>query len=52
MLPNLLWMAAVALSLVVAGIGLRTGKGPGYAVFTLGVMTAVGLIALASVGTR
>ena len=44
----LLISVALALALFLAGVGYRIGRAPGKAVFFVGVMSAVGLIALAS----
>ena len=46
---GLLRMTAIALALAVAGIGYRVSKVVGKALFAVGVVTAVGLLVLASV---
>ena len=46
---NLLWMAGIALVLAVAAFGYRQGNLKGKGVFGLGVVTAVGLLVMATV---
>ena len=46
---GLLRMTGIAFALAVAGIGFRVGKLVGKAMFAVGVVAAVGLIALASI---
>ena len=44
MLANLLWMSAIALALIIAGMAYRHGSRKGKGVFVVGVVVAVGLI--------
>ena len=43
-----LWIITIALSLVMAGVGYRIGRGPGKAIFVLGVVSVGGLLTLAA----
>ena len=48
MLSNLLWMSAIALALIIAGLAYRHGSRKGKVVFGLEVVVGVVLIALAA----
>ena len=47
-MAGFLWMTAIALALIMAGVGYRIGHAPGRTIFVLGIVSAGGLIALAS----
>ena len=45
---EIVWCAVIAMALITAGVGYRVGKTWGKAVFALGVVVAVGLLAISA----